>query len=53
MAGTPLPSNDSYLGSIGAYLNGPARPIIVNTALFVAGVAFIQSSLMEYLAPQL
>lgn len=43
----------SVVNTMKDYLNGPARPILVNVALFAAGVAFIQSSLMDYLAPQL
>ncbi|CEP60700.1 Tom6p LALA0_S01e16952g [Lachancea lanzarotensis] len=31
----------------------PAYPVLVNLSLFVAGVAFIQSPLMEMMAPQL
>ncbi|SCU92995.1 LAMI_0E12838g1_1 [Lachancea mirantina] len=31
----------------------PAYPILVNVSLFIAGVAFIQSPLMEMMAPQL
>lgn len=31
----------------------PAYPILVNVGLFVAGVAFINSPLMEMMAPQL
>ncbi|SCU85404.1 LAFA_0D15478g1_1 [Lachancea sp. 'fantastica'] len=31
----------------------PAYPVLVNLSLFVAGVAFIQSPLMDMMAPQL
>ncbi|SCU77770.1 LADA_0A02124g1_1 [Lachancea dasiensis] len=31
----------------------PAFPVLVNLSLFVAGVAFIQSPLMDMMAPQL
>ncbi|SCW02253.1 LAFE_0F02366g1_1 [Lachancea fermentati] len=31
----------------------PAYPILVNVSLFIAGVAFIQSPLMDMMAPQL
>lgn len=31
----------------------PAYPVLVNVTLFVCGVAFIQSSLMDMMAPQL
>ncbi|CUS21773.1 LAQU0S04e00474g1_1 [Lachancea quebecensis] len=31
----------------------PAFPVLVNLGLFVAGIAFIQSPLMDMMAPQL
>ncbi|SCU85603.1 LAME_0D02014g1_1 [Lachancea meyersii CBS 8951] len=31
----------------------PAFPVLVNLSLFVGGVAFIQSPLMDMMAPQL
>lgn len=31
----------------------PAFPVLLHTALFAAGVAFIQSSVIELLSPQL
>ncbi|SCV06150.1 LANO_0H23200g1_1 [Lachancea nothofagi CBS 11611] len=31
----------------------PAFPVLVNLSLFVAGIAFIQSPLMDMMAPQL
>lgn len=41
---------ESYLES---FTKLPVYPVVVNTALFAAGVAFIQSPLMEMLVPQL
>ena len=35
------------------FKESPAFTILVNSTLFVAGVAFIQSPLMDMLAPQL
>lgn len=35
------------------FKESPAYTILVNGGLFIAGVAFIQSPLMEMLAPQL
>lgn len=53
MSGTPIPPpQPGYFGTLREYVTGPARPIFVNAAFFIAGVAFIQSSFMEYLAPQ-
>jgi hypothetical protein len=33
-------------------LQGEAGPVVWNLALFAAGVVFIQSSFMDFLAPQ-
>lgn len=41
---------ESYLESLRKL---PVYPVAVNTVLFAAGVAFIQSPLMEMLVPQL
>ncbi|QLL34909.1 hypothetical protein HG536_0H02840 [Torulaspora globosa] len=35
------------------FMESPLYTIVVNGTLFVAGVAFIQSPLMEMMAPQL
>ncbi|BAO39535.1 mitochondrial import receptor subunit TOM6 [Kluyveromyces marxianus] len=35
------------------FKQSPAFPVLVHTALFAAGVAFIQSSVIEMLSPQL
>ena len=42
-----------FLQSITAVVTGPARPVFVNAALFAAGVAFLQSPLADFLAPEL
>ena len=44
------PSTFQYLKGV---LTGPAKPVFVNGALFIAGVVFLQSSLAEFLTPEL
>lgn len=47
------PANDKPKSRFQAFRESPAYTIILNGGLFVAGVAFIQSPLMDLLAPQL
>ncbi|KAH3900202.1 Tom6p SCDLUD_003173 [Saccharomycodes ludwigii] len=45
--------NDSNKSRFQLFRESPAWTVLVNVALFGAGVAFIQSPLMDMMAPQL
>lgn len=53
MGPEPTPASTQPKSRFQQFRESPAYTIIVNGGLFVAGVAFIQSPLMEMLAPQL
>lgn len=50
MSGRPVPQKES---SLAQFTKTPAFTVALNAGLFVAGVVFIQSPLMEMLVPQL
>lgn len=43
----------SYFQTVTRIVTGPAKPVFVNTALFIAGVFFLQSPLADYLQPEM
>lgn len=47
------PSSNKPKSRFQLFKESPAYTILVNGGLFIAGVVFIQSPLMEMLAPQL
>ncbi|AAS51306.1 ACR080Cp [Eremothecium gossypii ATCC 10895] len=49
-AGASAPKKQSMFQQ---FRDSPAYPVVVNLALFGVGVAFVQSSLMDMMAPQL
>ncbi|CAR64399.1 Tom6 [Kluyveromyces lactis] len=51
--GAPAPSAPASESKFDQFKQTPAFPVLVHTALFAAGVAFIQSSVIELLSPQL
>ncbi|CAN6664071.1 mitochondrial import receptor subunit Tom6p [Trichomonascus vanleenenianus] len=46
-------NESSTVSTLTSLLQNRATPVVVNVALFIAGVAFIKSPLMDNLAPQL
>lgn len=46
----PQKENDSFISKV---TSNPVFPLGLNVVLFIAGVAFIQSPLMDAMAPQL
>lgn len=48
-----VPSAPAKESKFEQFKQTPAFPVLIHTALFAAGVALIQSPLMEMLSPQL
>ncbi|CDO94955.1 unnamed protein product [Kluyveromyces dobzhanskii CBS 2104] len=51
--GAPAPSAPGSESRFEQFRQTPAFPVLIHTALFAAGIAFIQSSVIELLSPQL
>lgn len=47
-----MSEESSVANALNQAIQGSARPILINVALFVAGIALIKSSVMDNLAPQ-